>query len=352
VATSFGTIRVLEVDPLADPRWPELVDRHPSATIFHSRAWLEALRRAYGYQPVVYTTSPEGTALTNGIVCCRIQSWLTGRRLVSLPFSDHAEPLTEDEDTLQALLQGLAAGLGRHGYRYLELRPVRPCPVGAAGFAESATFYFHRLDLSPPLTTIFDHLHKDCIRRKIRRAERDAVVVEDGRSPALLRDFYRLLVLASRRRQLPPQPLGWFRHLIDCVGEGLKLRVAYRSGQPLAGILTLRFKDTMIYKYGASDPRFNRLGGTPLLLWRAIEEAKALGLREMDLGRSDRHPPGLAAFKDRWGATRSVLRYARWPVSSVAAVDPWRLRVAKRCFARMPDAVRVLAGRLLYRHAA
>jgi lipid II:glycine glycyltransferase (peptidoglycan interpeptide bridge formation enzyme) len=128
--------------------------------------------------------------------------------------------------------------------------------------------------------------------------------------------------------------------------------VAYRSGQPLAGILTLRFKDTMIYKYGASDPRFNRLGGTPLLLWRAIEEAKALGLREMDLGRSDRHPPGLAAFKDRWGATRSVLRYARWPVSSVAAVDPWRLRVAKRSFARMPDAVRVLAGRLLYRHAA
>jgi hypothetical protein len=321
--------------------------------MFHSRAWLEALRRAYGYESIAYTTSPEATKLANGIVFCRINSWLTGRRLVSLPFSDHAEPLTDTNEDLQTFLEFLASIPARDRYKYVELRPMRAPVIGSVGFAESASFCFHQLDLTPPLEVIFDRLHKNSIRRMIQRAERDAMTYEEGRSEALLGDFYRLLVLASRRRHLPPQPLAWFRHLTACVGESLKLRVAYNDGRPIASILTLTFKDTMIYKYGCSDATFNNLGGTQLLLWNAIKEAKALGLRELDMGRSDRDTPGLVVFKDRWGATRSVLRYTRYPASSApGAAEPWRIRIAKRCFARMPDPVRVLAGKLLYRHAA
>jgi hypothetical protein len=34
-------------DPLQDPRWAELVGRHPHASVFHTTGWLEALRRSY-----------------------------------------------------------------------------------------------------------------------------------------------------------------------------------------------------------------------------------------------------------------------------------------------------------------
>ena len=44
---------------------------------------------------VVYTTSPPSLPLSNGIVLCEINSWLTGRRMVSVPFSDHCEPLLD-----------------------------------------------------------------------------------------------------------------------------------------------------------------------------------------------------------------------------------------------------------------
>src|SRR5216683_3051172 len=84
---------VHEIDPLGDPRWDQLVENHPKASVFHSANWLRALQSAYDYDPVVLTTSPPGVALSNGLVFCRIKSWLTGRRLVSLPFSDHCEPL-------------------------------------------------------------------------------------------------------------------------------------------------------------------------------------------------------------------------------------------------------------------
>ena len=83
------------IQPLTDPRWAELVKRHPRSSVFHTREWLEALHRTYGYEPVAMTTcSPD--ALTNAVVFCRVESRLTGRRLVSLPFSDHCELLVED----------------------------------------------------------------------------------------------------------------------------------------------------------------------------------------------------------------------------------------------------------------
>src|ERR1700688_3432928 len=85
------------VDPLRDYRWEELVQRHPQASIFHSKAWLSALAKTYGYTPVVYTTSPKQQMLRDGIVFCRVESRLTGRRLVCLPFSDYCEPLVDTQ---------------------------------------------------------------------------------------------------------------------------------------------------------------------------------------------------------------------------------------------------------------
>lgn len=113
------------LDPLRDPRWSEFIERHPDASIFHSTAWLEALRRTYGYEPLVVTTSGINERLLNGIVLCRVRSWATGSRLVSLPFSDHCEPLVDDRRDLETLITFLKAEVERGRYRYLEMRPLR-----------------------------------------------------------------------------------------------------------------------------------------------------------------------------------------------------------------------------------
>src|SRR5260370_39896401 len=44
--------------------------------------------------------------LESGIVLCRVESWLTGCRLVSLPFSDHCQPIGEKRD-LQILIAAI-----------------------------------------------------------------------------------------------------------------------------------------------------------------------------------------------------------------------------------------------------
>src|SRR4029077_9397620 len=95
------------LNPLQDSRWPEFLQSHPAASVFHTPSWLEALRRTYGYEPTVFTTSAPGEELQNGIVFCRVNDWLRGCRMVSVPFSDHCQPLVDSEENLKLLLGAL-----------------------------------------------------------------------------------------------------------------------------------------------------------------------------------------------------------------------------------------------------
>jgi len=87
-------------------RWPAFVERHKKDSVFHTSAWLEALHRTYGYKPVVYTTNEPGQELTNGVPFCFVNSWLTGRRMVSLSRFRHQE-LTFWESALRDIVRRL-----------------------------------------------------------------------------------------------------------------------------------------------------------------------------------------------------------------------------------------------------
>lgn len=339
-----------QVDPLQDPRWHELLVRHPGATVFHTPAWLEALRRTYGYEPIVLTTCAPSQELTMGLAVCRVNSWLTGRRLVSLPFSDHCEPLVSSMEEFQCLLSGLKQEAVRSKYKYIEFRPLSFSLGPESGLERSESFCFHKLDLGPTAAELFSRFHKDCVQRKIRRAEREGLVYEDGNSAALLRRFYDLQVITRRRQQLPPQPFAWFRNLAACMGNKLKVRLVSKDGKPIASILTLQFRRILVYKYGCCDRLFSNLGAMQLLFWRAIQEAKREGLSEFDLGRSDLENGGLIHFKDRLGAKRTTMTYWRYGAPSDARPDTRKMAVARRVVSHLPSAWLTTAGSLLYRH--
>lgn len=345
---------VYRTDPLRDARWAEFLRRHTHASVFHTPGWLEALRRTYGYEPIVLTTCPPGAEFTNGLAFCRVHSWLTGRRMVSLPFSDHCEPLVDSMERLGCLLDSLQRDAAKENWKYIEVRPLS-CHVNGSeagtGFQPVKTFWRHKLDLHPDLDELFSNFHKDSVRRAIRHAERLALTYEEGTSESLLRKFYHLLLLTRRRHRLPPQPLDWFRNLVDCLGDGIQIRVVSKDGQPAASIITLHYKNSVVYKYGCWDTKFRSLRGTALLFWKTIQEAKNNGADEFDLGRSDCDQPGLIAFKDHWGTVRSTMTYWRYPAGpSESPGESWKMQIARKLFAGLPDAFLATAGKFLYRH--
>ena len=342
---------IYELDPLTDSRWPELLSWHPQASIFHTREWLEALYRAYGYRPIAFTTS-SGKDLANGMVFCQVQSWITGRRMVSVPFSDHCQPLAKSSE-LQAILEYLQSHRKKKRFQYIELRPLT-LDGGVeqnTDFANSEKFSFQKIDLSPGTETIYRRFHDSCIRRKIKRAGRESLTYESGRSDELLKKFRHLLLLTRRRHKLPPQPSSWFHNLAQCLGDRITFHLLSKDSIPVASIVTLTYEKTLTYKYGCSDAQFNNLGGTPDLFWKVIQQAKEVGVTDFDLGRSDYSDPGLIAFKEHLGAVTSELRYYRNPAPGPKKESAkTETSFARQALSRLPDPLLAGAGELLYRH--
>jgi hypothetical protein len=333
-----------------DSRWDDLVSQHPRASVFHQRGWLQALSLTYGYAPFVLTSASAREPLKDGIVFCRVSSWITGTRLVSLPFADHCEPLVDDDAKIPELMNYFRAECDCRYWKYAEFRPLYGGQEPDFGLEPTGSYWAHELDTRPCLDQIVRGMHKNSFRRKIRRAYREKLSYEVGTSQSQLDEFYRLLLITRRRHLLLPQPRSWFKNLVASMGDRVQIRLARKDGVPVAGMLTLRHRSCVVYKYGCSDGRFHKMGSMPFLFWKLIEDCKASGVESIDLGRSDLTQKGLIVFKDRLGATKSLLTYYRYTNPKEPRMLTWEPPGFAGLFSMLPDAILSAAGGLVYKH--
>ena len=177
-----------------------------------------------------------------------------------MPFADHCEPLTS-AGTERAELMAALRDATAHTWQYVELRPRTAGAWNHPEFERTASFRLHTLDVRPPLDDLFRRFHRSTMQRKIRRAEREGLVYEEGCSTALLNDFYRLLLLTRRRHRVPPQPIEWFANLIACLPDRAKIAVAKWKGGAIAAMLTILHGPTLVYKlrlFGCQPPPSRR----------------------------------------------------------------------------------------------
>jgi hypothetical protein len=342
--------RVYVFDPLNDARWEHFLELDQRSSVFHTKAWLTALNRTYKYQPVGYTFARPGEPFRNALVFCRVKSWLTGKRLVSVPFSDHCEPLVDSAGQLHSLLAPAQQELREGKLKYIDIRPFSS--MFGEGTDHAETYFLHLLDLRPSLDELYKKLHGDSIRRKIQRAERENLTLEVGSSESMLAEFYNLHVITRQRQELPPHPLAWFRNVLAGLGEDAKIRIAKKDGKAIASIFTIAHKQKMVYKYGCSDAHSHNLGGMQFLFWNLIRHSKEHGFVELDFGRSECTNTGLVTFKDRWGGKRQLITYVRYP-SRLTTPDEHSsaiMNLGKKVFARCPQSILRVAGNLLYPH--
>ena len=238
--------------------------------------------------------------------------------------------------------------LERKKLRYFELRPLYKGAI-IPGHVQTAKYCLHSLRTwLPGLRRFFQDSIKTPPNVRFAGPSARAFLIEEGTSQALLELFPAPLRLMTQRRHLtPPQPRRWFHHLIQCFGNQLKIRVAFKEKEAIAAILTLQYKQSMVYKYGCSDARFHRLGGMRISVL-AFHPGSETGKRieeVFDFGRSDWDNPGLITFKDRWGAERREINYLRVATSGdslssyPAPTRTWTGRMGKRVIPCLPDAI-------------
>jgi CelD/BcsL family acetyltransferase involved in cellulose biosynthesis len=336
------------LDPLGDARWLRLADRAPQASIFHHPLWLGLVARQYRYPLAAAAVLDAGGEAVAGLPVALVASRLTGRRLVALPFSDACPPLVAQD------APGDAAA--RLAVAVEELRRSRDMPLEVRGaFPELGTpvmrFHQHRIALTAGLEDV-ERGYAPQVRRNVRKARREGVEIRRRVDAAALEEFYALHLRTRRRQGVPTQPKAYvlgLGALLDA-GHGF-VSIARLAGRPVAAAVFLHAGGTLTYKYGASDPQFQRSRPNNLLFADAIAWACEQGLRELDLGRTDLGNEGLRAFKRSWGAPEEPLAhtYAGGPAPGPGPSLPARLLAP--VIRRGPALTGRVIGEVLYRHA-
>jgi hypothetical protein len=327
------------------------VTSHPRCSFFHGAAWAKTLQGAYGFTPVYFTAS-EADGRSSILPLMEVNSWLTGRRGVALPFTDDCEPLYSDAASIRNLIQA-ALEFGRtRGWKSVE------CRGGRELFGEapaSLAFYGHSVDLEEDENRMFARLESS-VRRAIRKAEKSGVTVTVSRSLETMKVFYSLQCKTRRKHGLPPQPFAFFRNIHEHVlSKNLGVIVsAGCQGRPVAASVYFQLGARAVYKFGASDEAFQHLRGANLVMWEAVKWHARQGAKTLHLGRTSIGNEGLRRFKLGWGAGEQKIEYVKydlWKGRFITDADEstgWYNRV----FNVLPIRLSRLIGAVLYRHCA
>jgi CelD/BcsL family acetyltransferase involved in cellulose biosynthesis len=343
------TLRMEIVNPLDQPGWGDLLMTHKESTFFHTAAWAKVLHESYGYDPT-YITIMDGPDLLALIPLMDVRSFLTGRRGVSLPFTDCCDPLITKGVLFGEIIDDLIEYGKQAKWNYLELRTAHPLP---AEIPASAIFHGHTLDITGSEDAIFSAL-RDSTRRNIKKSEKEGVVVTISGSADSLREFYRLNCMTRRDHGLPCQPYVFFENIYShIIARNLGIVVlAAIEGKKIAGAVFFHFGSRAIYKFGASDRNYLQLRSNNLVFWKAIQWYCGHGFKRLDFGRTESENTGLLQFKRGWGASEYQINYCKYDfrqrayVSDHLKVTGWHNSI----FRRMPVPLLRIAGSMLYRH--
>ena len=343
--------RLEVVDPIGFPGWDDLLLSNPDTTVFHTSAWARVLSETYAFMPAYFTLT-ERDRLVGLLPFMEIRSWITGKRGVSLPFTDESAPILPAGlgfDKAMAQVIGLAES---RGWRTIEIRGRVP---GMENLPASEEYLSHSLDLTEGEDSLFSR-YRPNVHRNIRKAEREGISVSEDGTPKGMMEFYHLNCLTRREHGLPPQPVRFFEHLRQHVLEkGLGfLMMARHKKEAVAGALFLLFNGKAMFKYGASDRRYQEFRANNLVFRDAIRLLCGKGARTLSFGRTNFGHEGLRQFKMSWGTMETRHRYVKYDVRSKTylTAEPSRWETCwKKTFANLPLPVLRIIGNVAYRHA-
>jgi lipid II:glycine glycyltransferase (peptidoglycan interpeptide bridge formation enzyme) len=235
------------------------------------------------------------------------------------------------------------------GWKYIELRE-KTLTENPDKFFDK--FYMHTLNLNGNEETVLKQF-RTSTKRNIRKAQKSGVTTRISKAYSDVMIFYKLNCMTRKEHGLPPQPLLFFRKLFQHViknGMGF-IVIAEANDRPIAGAVFLSYGNQAIYKYGASDKRYQGLRANNLVMWNAIKEFIGKGFHTFHFGRTEPHHNGLLQFKRGWGTQESELYYYRYDLhQSRFVVNAASPKSSYRLFSRLPIPVLKMLGRLLYRH--
>ena len=326
-----------------EQKWQKFIQNSKDSTIYHTLEWKQVLEETYNYKPY-YFIAKENNKIQGILPSFQIKSFITGNRLVSLPFSYLGGPIATSDEVMEKLINTAKNKTNELNCKYLELRVRDEMPE--LGLFKSDYYIDFSLELSSTEYT-WKKLH-DSTRRATKKAMRSGVEIVTANMIDDIRIFHKLEIKTRKKHGLPVRPLRFFEGIWQGMNPNLaRLLLAKFNDEVIAGIILFTFKDTVTYTYGVSDEKYLSYRPNNLLLWNAIEFGCNNGYDHLDLGRTSPDERGLVDFKRRWGARGYILPYYYYPeipnLTSSNRTDR-RYRLLTGFWRKMPSSISKTLG--------
>lgn len=333
-----------------DPKWMEYIRSFQEATVFHHPSWMSTLAETYQYKPSILVVVNDKEYILAGIPLLEVKSCLTGKQLLSLPFTDHCAPLFKSSQALSALLDHLQNMNENHSYKNIEIRWELPTHPQISPYIHHGLFV---IDLPSTTEEAFYNIQKRT-RKYIKNAQQSELTVKMGQSREMMQEFYKLQVLTRKRHGVPVQPQNFFENINKkLIQQGLGfVLLAYKNKTCVAGKVALHWQDTLTFKYSASDESFQSDYPNYLLTWNAIQWAVEKGYKKIDMGRCEVSNKSLREYKLKWGAKEIPLTYSTFALPPSSVSKSKLMQAMKIAIQNSPVLVCRLAGEILYKHSA
>ncbi len=337
------------INPISYPEWDELLLSGEEYSFFHSSHWAKVLYESYHYNPL-YFASIKDNNLEVAIPLMEVRSIFTGQRGVSLPFSDYCDPIISQGVDFRDVFNQIIEHGKLFGWKYITIKGGK---YFLKSIPYSSYYYVYTLDLSQGKQQILSSL-RDSTRRNIKKADREGVEVKISHSLKSISEFYRLNCITRRFHGLPPQPYYFFKKIYEHIIKkevGLVVLASYK-GKTIAGAVYFHFGDRAIYKYGASDRRYQYLRPNNLVMWKAIKWYLMNRFRRFSFGRTEPNTKGQKQFKTGWETSETIIKYYAYDLrkGDFITKKPLVSGIHNNVFRVMPIPLLKFAGSLLYKH--
>jgi serine/alanine adding enzyme len=347
------------IDPVRDPRWDTFVEAHPYGWICHLSGWKEVLEKSFPHMKGYYFVLLDDTRreIKAGMPVFEVRSWLTGKRLVSIPFATLSDPLVSSNEHMELLLDAAVNVFNKLRSSYLEIRTLSSSPFIQTNRLGDTRFYKHHyLMLKNEPEQLKKKFHRTCVRQRISRSIESDLKLKMAENESDLHRFYTLHKMTRKKVSLPPQPYSFFKHLWETFSPSKRMTVllAEKEGTTIAGQIIFKFRERVSVEFAASDEAYVDSSPNHFLFWEAIKAAQGEGFKIFDFGRTSPDNKSLMDFKRHWGTDVVDLPEYYYPKDVAGKMQEreksFAYKLVKGICRQIPDYALEPIGRLCYRH--
>ena len=351
--------KVIEIDPIQDSRWDAFVKRHPFGWVVHLSGWKQVLETTFPHMKGHYyaVVDPKTNEIKAGLPLFDVRSWLTGNRLVSIPFATLCDPLVSSAEEMEVLRREAIHLFEKKNFSYLEIKMLHVAPfVESKNFADECFFKHHYLELADGPDALWRNFNYKAVRYEINKAGKHNLTVRAAEGESDFAQFYRLYTITRKRLGLPSQPRPFFKTLWDTFAPSgnVAILLAEFEGSIIAAHFLLQFSGRVSAEAVGWDIGHSRTSPNHFLFWEGIRSACENGFRIYDFGRTSPNNRHLMNFKKRWGTQVADLHSFCHPLRSYSGIvdreSSRAYKLARLAYRKAPDFSYPLIGKLCYRH--